>query len=408
MLDGFLPRSEDEVSSFILHALETSTPIEVCGQGTKRMIGRPVQAASKIGTQKMTGVTLYEPTELVISARAGTPLHEIETLLDQNDQMLAFEPADLAPLAGKPEADGRPTIGSVFATNGSGSRRVLRGAARDHLLGIRAVNGRGETIKWGGRVMKNVTGVDLARGLAGSWGTLALLTEVTMKVLPKPDDTRTLMLFGLPDEAAIALCCAAMGTPYEVSGAVHLPATMAARLSNEELAGLGRAITALRLENFPESTRVRAEKLQHQVGTFGEVYTLGNEASLEFWRDLRDFRFLSGSKFPLWRITTAPSRAVAMVNAIRTQLDCQAAYDWSGGLVWLELAPSRDADASDLRRIIADFDAHATLIRAPLSMRSAVDVFHPLPATNMALSQKLKAAFDPAGILNPGRIYPEV
>ncbi len=407
MLDGFLPSSEEELSAFVAHAAEAQTPIEICGHGTKRAVGRPVQTAGKIGMGAMSGISLYEPSELVIAAQAGTPLNEIEALLDRNQQMLAFEPSDLAPLS-QTAPEEQPTIGSVFATNASGPRRVLRGGARDHLLGVRAVNGRGETIKWGGRVMKNVTGIDLARGLAGSWGTLAVMTEVTMKVLPKPEETRTLMLFGLPDEAAIALCCTAMATPYEVSGAIHLPATMAARLGNGELAGVGRAITALRLENFPESTAQRAEKLQQRIGSFGEVYALGNDASLDFWRDVRDLRFLTGTDFPLWRIVTAPSRAVGMVNAIRTQLDCQAAYDWSGGLVWLELPPSRDADATDLRRIIADFDAHATLIRAPLAMRSAVDVFHPLPAANTALSRKLKAAFDPAGILNPGRMYPEV
>ncbi len=407
MLDGFLPGSEGELAAYISHAVETSRPVEVCGSGTKRAIGRPVQTAGKLGMGKLRGVTLYEPSELVIAAQAGTPLAEIEAILDENDQMLAFEPSDMTPLSGT-QPGGAPTIGSVFAMNVSGPRRVLRGAARDHLLGIRAVTGRGETIKWGGRVMKNVTGVDLARGLSGSWGTLAVMTEVTMKVLPKPADTRTLMLFGLPDEAAIALCCTAMGTPYEVSAAIHIPASMAGRLGNEELAGLGRAITALRLENFPESTAARSEKLERQISAFGEIYTFGNEASLEFWRDVRSLRYLTGTSFPLWRITTAPSRAVAMVNAIRAQLDCQAAYDWSGGLIWLELPPSRDADATDLRRIIADFDAHATLIRAPLSMRASIDVFHPIPAANMALSQKLKAAFDPAGILNPGRIYPEV
>jgi len=408
MLDGFQPRSDEELAAFIAHAIETTAPIEVCGNGTKRAVGRPVQTASKIGMGRVSGITLYEPSELVLSARAGTPLHEIESLLDENNQMLAFEPADLTPLTGNSQTAEAPTIGSVFATNASGARRVLRGAARDHLLGVQAVTGRGERIKWGGRVMKNVTGVDLARGLCGSWGTLAVLTEVTMKVLPKPEETRTLMLFGLPDEAAVALCCAAMATPFEVSAAVHLPATMAARLGNPELADLGRAITALRLENFPASTQARADKLARQIGTFGEVYTLANDASLAFWDDMRGLRFLTGSQFPLWRITTAPSRAVGMVNAIRAQLDCQAAYDWSGGLIWLELAPSRDADATDLRRIIADFDAHATLIRAPLSMRSAVEVFHPPAAANMALSTKLKAAFDPAGILNPGRMYPEV
>jgi glycolate oxidase FAD binding subunit len=406
MLDSYLPVSEAELGAFIAEAAQRGMPVEVCGHGSKRTIGRPCQTAERISTSRLTGITLYQPSELVISAHAGTPLADIENLLAANRQMLAFEPADWGPLAEKRSA--KPSIGSVFATNTSGARRILRGAARDHLLGIRAVNGRGETIKWGGRVMKNVTGIDLARGLSGSWGTLAVLSEVTMKVLPIPEEVRTLLLFGLPDEAAVAVMCAAMNTPYEVSGTVHLPANMAARLGNAELAGIGRAVTAIRLENFPASIAYRSDKLSGRLGSFGELYSLDHEASLQFWDDIRRHVHLAGSNTPLWRVTTAPSRAVEMVNTVASHLDCQAAYDWSGGLVWLEMSPSRDADATELRRLLADFGAHAMLVRAPLSVRSAVEVFQPLPAANLALTRQLKAVFDPAGILNPGRIYSEV
>ncbi len=406
MLDSYLPVSEAELGAFISEAAKRSMPVEVCGHGSKRAIGRPCQTAERLSTARLTGITLYQPSELVISAHAGTPLADVEKLLAANRQMLAFEPADLGPLCEK--RGGKPSIGSVFAINTSGARRILRGAARDHLLGIRAVNGRGEIIKWGGRVMKNVTGIDLARGLSGSWGTLAVLSEVTMKVLPMPEDVRTLLLFGLPDEAALAVMCAAMNSPYEVSGTVHLPANMAARLGNEELAGIGRAVTAIRVENFPAAVAYRCDKLSSQLGSFGELYSLDHDASLQFWDDMRNHVHLAGSNTPLWRVTTAPSRAAEMVNTVASHLDCQAAYDWSGGLVWLEMSPSRDADATELRRLLADFGAHAMLVRAPLSVRSAVEVFQPLPAANLALTRKLKAAFDPAGILNPGRIYPEV
>ena len=211
----------------------------------------------------MVGVPLYEPTELIMVAKAGTPLAEIEAQLAENDQELPFEPVDLGPLLGY--GPGEATIGGVVATNISGSRRILKGAARDHVLGMRAVNGRGEVIKSGGRVMKNVTGYDLGRTLAGSWGTLAIMTEVALKVLPAQREVRTVICFGLTDQTAIEALCIAMGTPYEVSGALHLHADLAARFSDEEIAGAEAAVTAIRVENFPASARYRANRLRQAL-----------------------------------------------------------------------------------------------------------------------------------------------
>jgi len=404
VLSNMRPVDEREFSRVLAEASETSTPVEVTGNGSKRHIGRPLNTAANLSTRALRGITLYEPGEMVMSARAATPLVQIEEALAERRQMLAFEPVELAALAaGEP---GRATIGGVFATNTSGARRIRVGAARDHLLGMRAINGRGEVFKSGGRVMKNVTGVDLVRGLAGSWGTLAVISEVTFKVQPMPEDTRTLLLLGLPDEIAVEVLCTAMGTPFEVSGSAHLQPSLVARLWHEGLRRQGQAITALRLENFARSLDYRVLRLKEQLKAFGELHELDAETSLAFWGELRQLSVLQGSEAPLWRISTAPRAGPPVVAAISAYMECRAFYDWSGGLVWAQVLPTTDAGAADIRRVIATHGGHATLIRAEPQVRAAVEVFQPLEAGLERLSRKLKAAFDPAGILNPGRMYP--
>ncbi len=378
-------------------------PVEVFGGGSKRAIGRPVSAGAMVTTASLRGVTLYAPAELVMSARAGTTLAQVEAELASHGQMLAFEPLDLGPATGAPA--GRQTIGAVFAANLSGARRIAKGAARDHLLGFTAVNGRGELFQTGGRVMKNVTGLDLSRGLSGSWGTLAILTDVTFKVLPAPEDTATLIWFGLPDDIGVELLCAALGTPYEVSGAVHLPLAMAARLEHEMLASEGRPVTAIRIENFATSIAYRAERLLGQLKVYGPAAQLDRRDSLRFWGEMRRLSVVTQSPSLLWRISVAPADGPRLVAAIRRNMPAEAFYDWSGGLVWLEVPESADAGAADIRRAIASRGGHATLVRARAEVRAAVEVFHPLSPALDRLSRGLKSAFDPAGILNPGRMY---
>jgi glycolate oxidase FAD binding subunit len=396
------PVDEREFSRVLAEATATGTPIELAGAGSKQSIGRPMNTAATISTASLRGVTLYEPAEMVMSARAGTPLTQVEDMLAERGQMLAFEPIELAPAVGGPA--GQTTIGSVFAANISGARRISAGAARDHLLGVRAVNGRGEIFKSGGRVMKNVTGYDLCRGLAGSWGTLAAMTEVTFKVVPMPEETGTLVLFGLPDEIAVEVLCAAMGTPFEVSGAVHLQAPLAARLAHEQLAAQGQSVTALRIENFSKSVAYRMGQLKDMFKAYGEVHALDRAHSLAFWGELRALSMLQGAT-ALWRISTAPTAGPKVLAAIDGYMQSHAFYDWSGGLVWVELQAMSDAGAADIRRVIATHGGHATLIRAEPEVRAAVEVFQPLEAGLERLSRKIKASFDPAGILNPGRMY---
>ncbi len=403
MLSNMRPVDEREFARVLAEATATETPVEVTGSGSKRNIGRPLDCAVNLSTKSLRGVTLYEPGEMVMSARAATPLSQIEEALSEHRQMLAFEPIELASVAaGDP---GTATIGGVFATNASGARRIKVGAARDHLLGVRAINGRGEVFKAGGRVMKNVTGVDLCRGLAGSWGTLAIISELTFKVQPVPEDARTLLLLDLPDAIAVEVLCTAIGTPFEVSGAVHLQPALVARLWHEGLRNQGQAITALRLENFSKSVAYRVERLKEHLKAFGELHELDTENSHAFWGELRQLSLLQGSSDPLWRISTAPTTGPAVVAAISAYMECRAFYDWCGGLLWAEVLATADAGAADIRRVIATHGGHATLIRAEPQVRAAVEVFQPLEAGLERLTRKLKSAFDPAGILNPGRMY---
>jgi glycolate oxidase FAD binding subunit len=402
--ETYLPPGEAELADLITRAASQKLPLEIRGNGSKHWIGRPMQVATRLSTGEMRGITLYEPTELVLSARSGTPLAEIEALLDKNGQELPFEPHYLEQLS-PGEARGPVTVGGVIAANSSGPRRILRGSARDHVIGIRAVNGLGEIIKSGGRVMKNVTGYDLGRGIAGSWGTLAVLTEITLKVLPKAEEMRTLIFLNLPDEGAVTAMCRAVGSAFEISGTVHLQVPFVERLQDPDIAKLGRSVTALRVENFSASLDYRVARLHEELRPFGAIYELDDGRSRAFWRDIRGLTFLASSDWPLWRITTAPDKGAKVVAALRAQLDCRAAFEWSGGLIWLEVSPATDAGATVLRRVIAEFQADAMLVRAGAPARAAVDVFQPLAEVNMMLIRRLKEAFDPHRILNPGRMY---
>ena len=397
------PVSESEVATLLADATRSRTPVEVLGNGSKRNIGRPATAGALVSTQALRGVTLYEPSEMVMSALAGTSLTDIEALLAEHRQCLAFEPVDLGPLAGS--AAGMQSIGGVFATNASGARRVLVGAARDHFIGVRAVTGAGDIVKSGGRVFKNVTGVDVTRGLANSWGTLAVMTEVTFKVVPAPAATVTLVLLGLPDELGVEVLCHAMGTPYEVSGVTHIQASLTARLGHDALRQQGKSATLLRLENAPASLAYRKAELAAALKAYGEIHELDNDSSAVFWAEMRRLSVFEGSTAPVWRISTAPQSGPKVFDAIRRYMDCKAIYDWSGGLIYAEVLPTTDAGAADIRRVIATHGGHATLIRAEPDVRIMVEVFQPLDPGLDALSRRLKSAFDPAGILNPGRLF---
>ncbi len=405
MTNTLKPRDAKEVESAVQWALSEGRALEVAGRGSKRNIGRPAQTDLTLDLSGLSGVTLYEPEELVLSARAGTPLAEIEALVAANGQQLAFEPMDCGPILG--EAPGRGSIGGALATNLSGPRRIQAGAARDHFLGVTAVSGRGETFKSGGRVVKNVTGYDLCKLLAGSWGTLAAMTDVTIKTLPRPESEETILVPGLEPARAIAAMAAAMGSSCDVSGAAHLPGDVAALVP--EVAGAGAAVTALRLEGFTPSVANRTETLRAMMAPFGEVAGTGPDASRLFWRAVRDAAPLAtpqeADDRTIWRISTVPGRGAELAALVAASADSQILFDWAGGLIWLALPASDDAGAALVRRAVGVTGGHATLVRAPAAVRAAVAVFEPPGAGLAALSRRVKESFDPKGVLNPGRMW---
>lgn len=397
------PAAEWELQSMVGKLAQHKLGFEVVGSGALRGIGRPSQTDVTISTASMRGIALYEPTELVMSARAGTPLADVEAALAARGQMLAFEPVDLAPATGG--VGGIQTIGGVFATNLSGARRVLAGSARDHLLGVAAVNGRGEFFRSGGRVMKNVAGYDVARALTGSWGTLAIFTEVTFKVLPVPEATATLVYRGLPDDLGVECLTAALGTPFEVSGGMHLSAPAAARLDHShDWKGEG-SVTCIRVETYAHSLAYRVDKLQRALRIFGAPRVLDEGPSQSFWNDMRTLQPMPYRDSALWRISTVPTKAPKIATAVERAMSVVTMYDWGGGLLWLEVPASGDAGSSDIRRAVAVHGGQATLIRASAAVRAAVDVFEPMTVPVERLSAGLKSAFDPNRLLNPGRMY---
>ena len=405
MADVLTPADADQAREAVEWAVAEETPLEIVGAGSKRGLGRPVQAAHLLDVSGLAGVTLYEPAELVMSARTGTPLAEIEALLAEHDQQLAFEPPDLGPLMGGDA--GRGTIGGVFACNLSGPRRVKAGAARDHFLGVEAVTGRGEAIKAGGRVVKNVTGYDLCKLFAGSWGTLAVMTELTFKVLPAPEKTRTVLVFGLDDAAAGDAMRAALASPHEVASAAHLPTRLAAKSAVGYVADAGAAVTAVRVEGPAASTEHRCQALRELLGADGAaVEELHGMNSGVLWRELRDAAPLTGDDDRVvWRLSVPPSEGAAVVARIAAATDATAYYDWGGGLVWLSLPASDDGGAAAVRDAIADCGGHATLVRADAGLRGAIPVFQPQEAALADLTRRVKGGFDPRRILNPGRMY---
>ena len=387
------PASQAEACAVVAEAAEKRTPLAVAGSGTKADLGRPAQTQATLSSSALTGVTLYEPAELVIGARSGTPLAEVVRTLSERGQELPFEPMDYRPLLG---SRGEPTIGAVAAANLSGPRRITAGAARDSLIGVRFVNGRGEAVKSGGRVMKNVTGLDLVKLMAGSWGTLGLLTEVTFKVLPKAERSSTLIYRGLDDARAVAALAAALGSPYEVAGAAHIPA-----------ADRQGARTVIRIEGFSFSVAHRMGELRRLLlKSCGAPDIVEGKGADALWASIRDATLLSDPRDrAIWRVSTAPTRAPQLAAEVARALDARLFYDWGGGLIWLSTDPRGDAGAATIRAAVRAFGGHSMLVRAPAEVRAMADVFEPQGGTLMRLTGGIKAAFDPAGILNPGRMY---
>ena len=409
MTEILRPETLDQLRDAVAWAVGEEQPLEIVARGTKRGLGRPVQAGHTLDTAALTGITLYEPEELVMSARAGTPLAEIEAALADKNQQLAFEPGDWGPLLGQPAKAG--SIAGIFACNIAGPRRLKSGAARDHVLGFHGVSGRGEVYKAGGRVVKNVTGYDLPKLFCSSHGTLTVASELTFKVLPAPEKTYSVLVLGLDGAAATRAMALAMTSPHEVASAAHLPAEIAGGSAVSYLREAGASVTAIRVEGPGPSVEHRCRELRALLGSLGPTEELHTHNSKILWRELADVApFAARPELQLWRISVAPMAGAGVAAAIHAAVPGAVHYlDWQGGLVWLGLPPAPDAHADKVRAAVAaSGGGHATLIRAAGDVRAAIDVFQPQEAGLAAISRRVKAAFDPRGVLNPGRLYPGV
>ncbi|MEO9877004.1 MAG: glycolate oxidase subunit GlcE [Anderseniella sp.] len=377
------PKSEQELADAVKASAAKGTRLQIRGGGSRVGLGHGV-TGELLDTTGLKGVSLYEPGALTIVAAAGTPLETIEKTLAKEGQRLPFEPMDHRALYG---TNGKSTIGGVVAANISGPRRIQAGACRDSLIGVRFVDGDGTIIKNGGRVMKNVTGYDLVKLMAGSHGTLGVLTEVAFKVLPMPEAGATVVVEGLDNEKAGAAMSTALTAPYDVNGAAHLPAS-----ADQS------ARTCIRVEGFDGSVKYRSGQLKELLGSFGDVSIEAEQARCaKLWQQIRDAEAVAAGEGDIWRVSVKPSDGAKLAVLLGDKAQLQ--FDWGGGLVWVCVP-----EGTDVRASMNGIDGHATLIRSSEPTAKQLGVFQPEPAPLAKISAGLRSRFDPHGILNPGRM----
>lgn len=394
------PGDDTELAGLVAWAAADGVPLEIIGNGSKRGLGHAIAADHVVDMSERAGIVDYEPAELVLTVEAGTTLATIEKHLEAANQQMAFEPPDYGPLLGGSAATA--TIGGTMAGNLSGPRRVSAGAARDHALGLEAVTGRGEVIRAGGRVMKNVTGYDLTRLLCGSWGTLAVITRLSLKVLPAPEKTRTLLVTGLTPSAGCRLMGEVLASPHDVSAAAWLPADMASKSAVGYVSSPGVSVAAVRIEGPPASVLARHDSLLSMLAAHGPVEELHGHNSEVFWKEVRDVAAFVEPEVAVMRLSVPPASGAVACDGV-TASGGQAFLDWGGGLVWCAFTPSM-VTATAIRDVATGLDGHATLIRAGEELKAAVPVFHPQPVGRRDLARRIREGFDPCGILNPGRM----
>lgn len=381
--------SETDVIDAVHDARERRRTFEVIGAGTKRTFGRVMQRDEVLDVSGINGIVSYEPEELILTVKPGTSVAEISALLEPKHQRLGFEPADWGPLLGAPA--NASTIGGAVSADASGSAAVRYGRARDSLLGYRAVNGLGEAYKAGGKVVKNVTGFDLPKLMCGAMGTFGVLTEVTLRVYPKPSDTATLIIRDVSPVDGLAALRTIWSSPLEATGLSYLPARTG-------LENIGKGAALIRLEGAPEPLREKIEGAKALLDGRAELLEAGG-----IFQNVANSTVLATQDVDVWRVFVPPADAVPVISKIQPP---SWFADWAGGLLWMGMLPGNDGVR--LRELIAPFGGHATLVKAADATRRRVDVFQPEPPARAALTKAVKAAFDPLGIFNPGRMWEDV
>lgn len=406
MTETWKPADAAEVEIAVRDATSQRKTLELLGSGSRRAFGRPVAADVVLDLSALAGVVAYQPEELVVTLAPGVPLADLQAMLAARRQQLAFEPPDFGPLWGLPAGQG--TVGGMVMVGKGGPRRLTAGAPRDHTLGVKGVNGFGEAFAAGGRVVKNVTGFDLPKLVAGSFGTLCAVTELTLKALPAPEDAATLVLLGLDDAVAMRAMSLALGSPAQVASAAHLPAEVAGVSTLAGRLGAGVAATLLRLEGVTPSIAARSAHLARALESAAPQVLLDRAESAAIWKEVADVAFFVGDvERPVWLLSVPPAAGARVGARLAQDLGGRGFYDWGGGGVWLETPSASDAHAAHIRAVLAEVvgaDGHATLIRAPEAVRTATPPFQPQAPALAALTERVRAQFDPQRLFNPGRM----
>lgn len=410
MKEVFKPDNAVGVQEAVRDAIQSGHSLELLAGGSRRKFGRPVNADIALDLSCLAGVHLYEPDELILVVAPGTSLIEVELLLGKHGQHLAFEPPDYGPLWGQVSGEG--TIGGAIMTGRNGPRRLTAGAARDFVLGVKAVNGLGEQFAAGGRVVKNVTGFDLPKLLTGSFGTLCAVTELTLKVLPKAPEAATFVVFGLSESQAIkAMQRAFNEVSAQISSAAFLPAVIAMESSVTQIRPRGDSVTLLRIEGFGLSVSSGLHELSKLLGELAPSLILQKDETQSLWKEIGSAQYFAGSNHPLWFLSVPPSCGAELGARLVKELQGRCFYDWAGGGIWFETPNEVDADALRIRSALSELtgdDGHATLIRAAADIRAGVSPFQPLPPVLAMLNERVRRQFDPAGTFNPGRMYENI
>ena len=403
------PQNEKEVSSCIKKFYKSNTPIELLGSGSKKKIGRMIQCARTLSLSKLEGIIEYLPEELYIKAKAGTSIKKIEEELKKNNQQLAFEPIDFGTLLNNKSDFG--TAGGQVACNISGPRRFKVGSVRDHVLGFRGVNGKGEIIKSGGTVVKNVTGYDLSKLMSGSYGTLVALTEITFKVLPKPEESKTLIIHNQKIETAIDFLDKSVSSSNDVSGAVFFPNDLKVpgcivdientfKLNDLKHEG---SILAIRIEGSRNSISERIENLIRELKIVNlNISILDAHQSEIFWNKVKTLEFFSNSKNSIMRIVIPPAESVNLIYQFSNRFKYY--LDWGGALIWLEAFELSEQMFESIRKKVVRVGGYVTMIKNSDYLPYVEEVFT-INRERFNLSQNIKKSFDPKRILNPGKMY---
>jgi len=403
------PQNEREVSEFVRQFYKSNIPIELVGSGSKRKIGKPLQCAKILNLSKLNGIIEYLPEELYIKVKACTPIDQIEKELIKSKQQLAFEPIDFGYL--KDSKSNKGTAAGQLSCNFSGSRRFKVGSLRDHILGFRGVNGKGDIIKSGGTVVKNVTGYDLSKLVTGSFGTLTALTEITFKVLPKKDSISTLVIY-LEDNKIIShLFDQLLSSSNEISGAVYIPNEPNNKNYTKNMEKIFKfndlkyegPFVAVRIEGSKKSIDERIQNISQELQIKKmKTSILDFYQSKLFWEKINNLELFSGTKNNLLRAVIPPAESLNLMKYLKNNFKYY--IDWCGSLFWIEVLEEENIQIKAMKETIINLGGYLTIVKKSESLSSDIDLFT-INDTRLLLSQKIKESFDPKKLLNPGKMY---